>query len=108
MIDAPPDGEQDYSLLDREPVLVVLGAAGTVVSVGLIAANALGIVSLDADQVAAVVAFVAVVSGVLVAALRGQVYAPATHLDLMSVAHAMPPPAPPLFIPPDTDSIDLE
>lgn len=64
--------------LDSEPVLAVLGAAGTVVSLGLVALKTLGVLDLDPGQTAAIVAFIVAVSGTLIAAVRGTVYSPET------------------------------
>lgn len=97
--------EPPTSALDREPVVIILSAAGALVAAGLVAANALGVVTLDAKQVGSIVAFVALVAAVLIAAIRGQVWSSATHWDLMARALELPPPAPPIAVPHASDTI---
>jgi hypothetical protein len=59
--------------MSREPVAVFILGFDAVVAAGLSAASALGWISLSGDQVAAVVGFVTVLSGLVVAALRSRV-----------------------------------
>lgn len=78
--------------MDEEPVLIFLGGAALVVSTALLAANALEWTHLDADEIAAIVAFITVFAGLLAAGIRGQVYSPATHKEEVGDALYTPVP----------------
>ena len=60
-------------MISREPVLTGLASLDALTASALICANALGWLDLSGEQVAAVVAFVVAVSGVVGAAVRASV-----------------------------------
>jgi len=84
--------------MEHEPVLIYLGGLGGVVSLGLIATNALGWTHLDGSAVAAIVAFVAGLTGLLAAGLRGEVYSPASHDRDVNEALYLPVPSGPASV----------
>lgn len=64
--------------MDREPVLIILTGLAAVLSTMLVATNALAWTHLDGGQTASVIAAVAAFCALVAAAIRGQVYSPAT------------------------------
>lgn len=78
--------------MDREPVLIVLGGLGTIISLALVATNVLGWTDLDPSQVAAIIALVAAITGLVSALLRGEVWSIDSHED--EVVRALYSPAP--------------
>jgi hypothetical protein len=78
--------------MDEEPVLIVLGGLGTVVSLGLVASNTLSWTHLDGSAVAAIVAFIIALTGLIAAALRGEVWSPASHERAVTGALYTPAP----------------
>lgn len=73
-----------------EPVLVLLAGIAGVVDITLVALSAVGVITWDGGQTAAVVAAVAAVAGLLGAVIRASVYSPATHAADVERALAAP------------------
>lgn len=81
------------NLMQTQPVLVLLEGIAGVFNLGLVAANALGAVTLDAGQVTAVVAAVQGAATLAAAVVRAAVVSPATHAEAVQAALMTPPPA---------------
>jgi hypothetical protein len=83
----PPVGP---GIVARQPVRVFLGGLAGVVSLGLIAANALDWIDLDNNQTAAIVATIAGACALVSETLRAKVYSPATVATLTAPEEGMP------------------
>ena len=89
----------DDSLLDHEPVLVILGGVTALVDLGLVAARSLDWIALTDAQLGAVLAFVTALTGLAAATVRSMVWSPAGHaaaIDASGTAaegHPYPPKA---------------
>lgn len=93
--------------MDREPVLIILAGLAALVSAALAATNAIGWTHLSVGETSSLIAFVVMLCGLLAAAIRGQVYSPATYTAGVNRAmDARPAGRPPIVNAAITDAAD--
>lgn len=85
--------KDDFSILNREPVLIFLNGIAAVMNLIFVALQLLGVVDFESDQIVGLVAAIQAVAALASMMIRSAVVSPATNA--IEVKEALVTPAPP-------------